>query len=486
MIYLYTDKEKFTNEISEEIRMFLECDKIETVSKEFADFDKKDKFFINEILQVSKGKFQSKVYLKGFEKNAYCYDFQIDETDSEIISKRKIKFAIKLSFYFFLKRYTKKIMPWGSLTGIRPTKMLRDLINRLGKDEALRYMSEDLDISHEKLSLASDIVTRQEKTIATIGDKSADIYIHIPFCPSICHYCSFASTPANNVQLQSEYIECLKNEIMGLADIVKNYDIRTIYVGGGTPTSLSLDNLEKVLDIIKNNFKKPIEYTVEAGRPDTLSLECLSLLKKYGVDRISVNPQTLKQKTLDQVGRKHTVEQFVEAFNLARQVGFDNINIDLIFGLPNESLFDMKRTLKKIIKINPESITIHTLSIKNSAKFGKEVKYKSNESIVEKAVRWSNKACVKNGFSPYYMYRQKYMKGNLENVGYAKENFDSIYNIDMMEEVCNVIAFGAGAISKRIYSEQNRLQRSPNVKDLKTYIQRYESMVERKMGLFTD
>jgi len=486
VIYLYTNKPQFDYEISEEIRLFLACDKIEMVGRSFIPPSRTDLFFMHDVKKISKNNFISTVKSNGSKSDPYRYEFRIDENETELIKKRDMKFAIKLSFYHFLKNDTKTRMPWGCLTGIRPTKMLRQLTLREGEDGAIHYMKNVLDVSSQKIDLAKSIVERQEITIKTITEKSADIYIHIPFCPSICHYCSFSSVKATNKRLQAEYISAVKDEIKNSMAIIDDHNIRSIYIGGGTPTSIGQDILEDLLAYIKKVLPKVPEYTVEAGRPDTLSIDYLNLLKKYGVNRISVNPQTMKQSTLSSIGRDHTVTQFLSAFKQARAVGFNNINVDLIYGLPNETLFDMKRSLRKILKLNPECITIHTLSIKNSAKFDRDIKYKSNEKIVDRAVRWGNKKCIEKNVTPYYMYRQKYMKGNLENVGYAKDGFESIYNIDMMEEVCSIIGFGAGAVSKHVFYGQNLLHRCFNIKDIRMYIERLSQMVQRKNDLYFD
>jgi coproporphyrinogen dehydrogenase HemZ len=485
MTYIYTDTPNFYNEICEEIRLFISCDKIEMVDRKFSDFSKDDLFFIHKIIGLDKGKYQSIVYLQDSEKNTTVFDYEQSQDDSEIISKKKRKYAVKLSFYFFLKAYTKKTMPWGSLTGIRPTKMLRELIKDQTTAYALSYMANDLDLTQPKLDLAHSIVKRQKSTIATIDKNSIDVYINIPFCPSICHYCSFSSTKTSEgSKLQRSYIQKLKTEITQSLPLLKDKHIRSIYIGGGTPTSLDIDILEDLLFFVQNTFEKPDEYTVEAGRPDTLSDQCLFLLKQFGVDRISINPQTMKQKTLVRIGRDHTVKQFKSAYKRAKKLGLNNINVDLIFGLPGEKKAAMKKSLKKVLRLKPQSITVHTLAIKNASQLKKQTEYKTKREKMEKIIAWSQKKCRRKGYGPYYMYRQKYMTGNLENVGYAKAGFDSIYNIDMMEEVCSVIAFGAGAISKRVYLADNRIVRSPNVKDVKTYIARYADMIERKQKLF--
>lgn len=486
MVYLYTETENLYNEICEEIRMFIDCNKIIKADADYISSDKNDLFFLHKIIKAEKENFQSKVkFIKNNKTiKSYSYNFII-EAEEKLAKKRTIKSAVKLSFYRLLKSHYKSNFPWGCLTGIRPTKMLRELEIRQGENNAKTRMLNILDVSKDKYSLAKNIIDRQSGIISNIDDKSMDIYIGIPFCPSICHYCSFSSKRTESGdKTQAIYLDALKAEIGALKSIIARHEVRSIYIGGGTPTSFDLLILEQLLKFIKTSVPKALEYTVEAGRPDTLSDISLSLLKKYEVDRISINPQTLKQDTLDKVGRKHTIEQFFNSFKKARDFGFNNINIDLIFGLPGESLIDMKKSLESVIKLDPESITIHTLSIKNAAVFTREMKYKANEKKILKAVEMGRAKCEANGLYPYYMYRQKYMKGNLENVGYSKKGFESIYNIDMMEEVSSVMAFGAGAISKRVFREENKINRSANVKDLETYLKRYMEMVEKKKKLF--
>jgi len=383
-----------------------------------------------------------------------------------------------------MSRYTKEKMPWGAITGIRPTKFLRDLTARVGQAKAKDYLVNTLSVSQKKFKLAKSIVTAQQVTISSITDNAVDIYIGIPFCPTICAYCSFGSKRLKKGEkIQTDYMDALLREIEALKPNIQKREIRSVYIGGGTPTSLDLPVLKRLL-VSVSVWGQGREFTVEAGRPDTINAEMLLLLKKYGVNRISINPQAFKPQTLTAIGRQHTVESFYHAFYLAREHGFTRINIDLILGLPGESLRDMKASVKKAIDLEPENITVHTLAIKNAAAFGREMKYSADEAMMETAVNMAKRLCAKNGYTPYYMYRQKYMKGNLENVGYTKDDAMCVYNIDMMEEVADVIAFGAGAMSKKVYRRQGRHERIPNPKDMTTYLEKTEKMIQKKKSVF--
>ncbi len=482
--YLMTDTPEFYNDLCEEIRLFLSADKIDILPVD-SQIPLKGFCVKHAVTDLERGHFISsaRLYVNGKIKAVNQHPFFL-EAQTSIAEKRERKAAVKLNLYRLLKHYTHKRMPWGPLTGIRPSKYLRDLEARMGEAGAKAYLVGELGVSKEKYSLAKSIVMRQQSIIESIGKTAIDIYIGIPFCPSICTYCSFGSKRLKEGDaIQNRYMDALLAEIEAMKPIVSRQDIRSVYIGGGTPTSLDLPVLERLLAAVRE-WGEGCEFTVEAGRPDTIDQEMLALLKEYGVNRISINPQTFKDETLAKVGRKHTVANVYTAYALAREAGFSHINLDLILGLPGETMMDMRRSLKKARDMHPESITVHTLAIKNAAAMKREAKYSADESLMERAVSAARRICEKSGYFPYYMYRQKYMKGNLENVGYARTDCPCIYNIDVMEEVTDILAFGAGAISKKIYPDEGRHERLANPKDLETYLSHIETLIQKKKALF--
>ncbi len=486
--FLATNTPEFFNDLCEEIRLFLSADKIDLLPPDETQ-TKTGVYVRHAVEKQADGTYIShaQIYDDGRLKASHDYPFSV-LTGTPIEMKREKKSAVKINLYRLMCRYTGKKRPWGPLTGIRPTKYLRDLENRIGSKSARAYFIESLGVSRKKFDLAKRIVKRQASVIESIGKAALDIYIGIPFCPSICSYCSFGSKRLKKGDpIQMRYIETLIQEIEAIKPVILHRNIRSVYIGGGTPTSLDLPVLERLLSVVKE-WGETCEFTVEAGRPDTIDAEVLAGLKRYGVNRISINPQTFKEKTLIDVGRKHSIAQVYDAFSLARKTGFHHINIDLILGLPGETLDDMRRSVKKAIALAPESITVHTLAIKNASAMQRDISYSANERKIETAVSSARRMCERKGYLPYYMYRQKYMKGNLENVGYAKIGSHSIYNIDMMEEVTDILAFGAGAVSKKIYPSEGRHERIANPKDLETYLAKIEKIIEKKkkhlLGVF--
>ena len=311
----------------------------------------------------------------------------------------------------------------------------------------------------------------------------------IPFCPSICLYCSFSSSPLSLWKDKVDlYLDALCKEIDYVSDAFAEKELNTVYIGGGTPTTLEPYQLERLLSKLEERFcfDKLKEFTVEAGRPDSITREKLQVLRNHGISRISINPQTMNQKTLDLIGRRHTVEETVQAFYLARELGFDNINMDLIVGLPGEEKAEVEYTLKEITKLDPDSVTVHSLAVKRAARLKlfkeehKEMTMTNNREIMDMTADYARKL----GLAPYYLYRQKNMAGNFENVGYAKEGKAGIYNILIMEEVQSILALGAGASTKMVWAK-DRIERIENVKDIKNYIERIDEMIERKRaGLY--
>ena len=326
-----------------------------------------------------------------------------------------------------------------------------------------------------------------EKTILDKLDykHGYSLYIGIPFCPTTCLYCSFTSYSITAFQSKVDhYIDALIKEMRYVAKAMSKRRLDTVYIAGGTPTSLEPIQLERLLSELEHHFdmKHIKEFTVEAGRPDSVTLEKLEVLKKHGVQRISINPQTMNDKTLAIIGRRHSVAQVTEAFDMARKVGFDNINMDMILGLPGEKTKEVEQTLKSIYKLHPESLTVHSLAIKRAAALNiwrdKYIDFKIENS--EEMVSMAADYAAMMGQKPYYMYRQKNMAGNLENVGYAIPTYECIYNILIMEEKQTIIAVGAGASSKAVLEEATRIERVENVKDVINYIDRIDEMVARK------
>lgn len=425
------------------------------------------------------------------EKKTIC-SFKEENTEND---ERKIKSVIKQLTYKNLSYYTKKELPWGVITGIRPTKLaLEKLEDEKGyNDEDIEKMlKEYFYVSDEKTKLAIDIAKREMKILENIDYKNGySLYIGIPFCPSTCLYCSFTSYSIGMYKEKSdEYVECLVREIEYNGKEFKNKKLNSIYFGGGTPTTLSPEQLDKIFTAVKDSFDFTYikEYTVEAGRPDSITADKLRVLKKHGITRISINPQTMKQETLDIIGRKHTVEQINETFKMARELGFDNINMDFIVGLPNETIDDVRNTMEEMLKINPDSITIHSLAIKRAARLAmfqdeyKEMTIENNQEIMKLCGEYAGKLNMK----PYYLYRQKNMAGNMENVGYAKEGKEGIYNILIMEEKQTILALGAGAVTKYVFPEGGRIERIDNVKNVDIYIERIDEMIERKHKFLID
>jgi len=392
----------------------------------------------------------------------------------------------KRRLYDWLAQRTGDRPDWGTLTGVRPAKLAGDYLN-WGADfeELRRILSETYYLSQEKIDLVSEVCRVQRETVGPAPERSAGVYIGIPFCPTRCLYCSFTSNQAPPEKI-SGYLEALHHEISYTADLMKRRDMRpeSIYIGGGTPTTLSPQQLSELLDHVNRSFDMSgvREFTVEAGRPDTITREKLLAIRDSGARRISINPQTMKGSTLELIGRSHSPEQIVEAFSLAKDVGIPIINADLITGLPGEDTEDFRRSLDTIIGLSPENITVHTLAVKRASKLIElDADYHYNQGpVVREMLAVSREMMDRHGYRPYYMYRQKHMAGNFENVGYARPGTESIYNVRIMDENQSIVALGAGGISKMYFGRENRLERIPNVSNYEIYMERIEEMLERK------
>lgn len=383
--------------------------------------------------------------------------------------------------------------PWGILTGIRPSKIATKLLlGGMSEENAIDYFIEEYGTSREKAQLAVSVASAELPARASMYKDGVSVYIGIPFCPTRCLYCSFVTCGTRQAaKLIDEYVNMLMREVTYTAKILKDTKsrIETLYIGGGTPTTLDADILDKLITHIYREFdlKDCREFTVEAGRPDTVTREKLEVLKKHKVSRISINPQSMNGETLKLIGRAHTPEQIREAFYLARECGFDNINMDVIAGLPGETLEMFKKTLNEVEELSPENTTVHVMSIKRSSRlheYLKDYQLPSGETVAQ-MVDFAYKFLSTAGKHPYYMYRQKNQLGNLENVGYAKEGFDNLYNIYIMEEIQSIISLGCGGVTKTVDRSIDRIERIFNVKEPKDYIERIEEMLERKDVLRT-
>ncbi|MBQ0001032.1 MAG: coproporphyrinogen dehydrogenase HemZ [Clostridiales bacterium] len=401
--------------------------------------------------------------------------------------RKQNKDALKYGLYQLLVKLSGKTLPWGNLTGIRPAKLAMGMLEAgMKNSDIAQEMRDNYCVSREKAALAITIANREREILKEIDyEHGYSLYIGIPFCPSICLYCSFSSYPLKVWEKKvDDYVDALIHEVQAVAPMMKHRKLDTIYFGGGTPTTLSPAQMDRLLRAVGENFgfEGVKEFTVEAGRPDSITREKLEVLKRYPVTRISVNPQTMNQVTLDIIGRRHTVEETKNAFVLARELGFDNINMDLIVGLPGEDRSMVENTLKEVRALMPDSLTVHSLAVKRAARLNifrdryQEMTFENNQEIMDMTM----KAAYEMEMGPYYLYRQKNMKGNFENVGYAKVDKAGIYNILIMEEKQPIIALGAGGSSKLVFEGGQRIERVENVKDVTNYIERIDEMIERK------
>ena len=421
-------------------------------------------------------------------------EFEAAQTKEDAQEKKKI---VTKMVYLFLSEKTGQQMAWGMLTGVRPTKLaMHQMENGMNEAQAKAFLQEVYCVSEKKAELAVDIACREKALLSKLDYLNGfSLYVGIPFCPSICSYCSFSSSPIDVWSPRmDDYLNALCIELHHIAKETEGKTLNTIYIGGGTPTTLTAKQLEKLLNVIDKLFLNEergaelLEYTVEAGRPDSITKEKLEVIRRHPVTRISVNPQTMQQKTLDIVGRKHTVQAVKDIFHLARELGFDNINMDLIAGLPGEIAEDMRDTLRQIEELSPDSLTVHSLAIKRAARMAQEQPVIDLHTEITEMVEDAAKTAEKLGLVPYYLYRQKNIAGNFENVGYAKVDKAGIYNILIMEEKQTIYAAGAGATTKIVLPEkiktengkETNLIRIENVKNIEEYIARIDEMIERK------
>jgi len=417
------------------------------------------------------------------------------ENDSAIVPRNVLKKLI----YVLLSEETGKQLPWGNLTGIRPTGIPMNMMNEGKSDEEIAaFMKSVYYVSDEKIDLGIEIARRELDILKDIDYKDGySMYIGIPFCPTTCLYCSFTSYPIFSFRDKVDrYLDCIEKELDYVAEAFKDKKLNTIYVGGGTPTTLEPEQMDRLLTMVENklDLSNLKELTVESGRPDSITVDKLRAMKKHNVTRISVNPQTMRDKTLKFIGRQHTVAQLIDAYNMARAEGFDNINMDIILGLPGETEDDVRYTMEEIMKLDPDDLTVHSLAIKRASRLREWIEQNglstinNTESMMEIAREYADKMNLK----PYYLYRQKNMAGNYENTGYARDGAAGIYNILIMEEVQSIVALGAGTVTKRVYVDETtgertgRIERCDNVKDIDLYMDKIDEMIDRKRKLFGD
>ena len=402
--------------------------------------------------------------------------------------RRAARRLCKQTLYDLCRKTTGIHPPWGSMTGVRPTHlMLEALAEGLTPEEAVNRMVDRFDVLRPKAELLAEIALTQRKLPAP-GDQWMDVYIGIPFCTTRCAYCSFSSGEIGNGTLVPPYMDALEKEIRGCAEILRRSGrmLRALYVGGGTPTALPENDFRRLMSLIAECFPGALEYTVEAGRPDTITRNTLRAILGAGVSRISINPQTMNDRTLRVIGRAHTAAQVIDAYTLAREEGIPHINMDVIAGLPGENEDDFARTMEAARALRPESLTVHTLAIKRSSRMSLENAPLPDGEMTARMVAMGMETARTLGLVPYYMYRQKYMAGNLENTGYALPGHACLYNVDMMEETSHVLAMGANGISKRIWPEEGHITRAPNVSNIEEYIRRTDEMLARKQEIFPE
>ncbi len=423
-----------------------------------------------------------------------CVD-DFDEQQETTVENTGTDFrdACELALCTLLYRLLVKLLgftqKWGLVTGVRPVKLLRRLVREMGEDAALAYMRDKLLVSDGKLSLCRNTLAIEDEILALSRPDSFSLYISIPFCPTRCDYCSFVSqTVVQAKKLIPAYVEQLCREIAYTGQLARELGLRleTVYFGGGTPTTLSAQQLTQLFRVIEDHFDLSTvrEYTVEAGRPDTVTPEKMAAIRAAGVGRVSINPQTLQPAVLAGIGRKHTVEQFYDAFNMARAAGFDNVNTDLIAGLPADNYDGFQQTLNDILSLAPESVTVHTLSMKRASNI--MLQHRPDYRVQVDAVRMvqlSAKVLPQAGYRPYYLYRQSRTVGNQENVGWAQPGREGLYNVYIMDETHTILACGAGAVSKLKKPHSDYLERIFNYKFPYEYNSGLEEMLRRKQAV---
>lgn len=471
---LYVKNHNFHFELENLTRLFFPNEKI-TVIRDFSE--PQPPCIYTEVSD----KITISVNIGSFNKSETAVK-KLTDDDNELVSAQIL--------YKLLCDFTGLTQPWGILTGVRPVKLLRRLAEESNEEQAVKKFEKDFFVSNEKIALSRETEHNERKILELSKPESFSLYVGIPFCPSRCSYCSFVMASIERAEkLIEPYTKLLCEEIKRTAEIANKLGLRleTVYFGGGTPTTLSAEQLDTVLGTVNNSFDMSTcrEFTVEAGRPDTIDIAKLFALKENKVDRISINPQTVNDEVLKIIGRKHTAQQFFDAFELARKCGFDNINTDLIAGLPTDTPESFKNSLDSIVRLNAECITVHTLCMKRASRLTTEGVTLDLQQArdAREMLAYTQNILGQNEYIPYYMYRQSRMVGNLENVGWSKKGFESLYNVYVMDETHTILACGSGGVTKLKRNNPDYLERIFNFKYPYEYIDRFDELIQRKSGI---
>lgn len=471
---LYVKNHNFHFELENLTRLFFPNEKI-TVIRDFSE--PQPPYIYTEVSD----KITISVNIGSFNKSETAVK-KLTDDDNELVSAQLL--------YKLLCDFTGLTQPWGILTGVRPVKLLRRLAEESNEEQAVKKFEKDFFVSNEKTALSRETEHNERKILELSKPESFSLYVGIPFCPSRCSYCSFVMASIERAEkLIEPYTKLLCEEIKRTAEIANKLGLRleTVYFGGGTPTTLSAEQLDTVLKTVNNSFDMSTcrEFTVEAGRPDTIDIAKLFALKENKVDRISINPQTVNDAVLKTIGRKHTAQQFFDAFELARKCGFDNINTDLIAGLPTDTPESFKNSLDSIVRLNAECITVHTLCMKRASRLTTEGVTLDLQQArdAREMLAYTQNILGQNEYIPYYMYRQSRMVGNLENVGWSKKGFESLYNVYVMDETHTILACGSGGVTKLKRNNPDYLERIFNFKYPYEYIDRFDELIQRKSGI---
>lgn len=471
---LYVKNHNFHFELENLTRLFFPNEKI-TVIRDFSE--PQPPYIYTEVSD----KITISVNIGSFNKSETAVK-KLTDDDNELVSAQLL--------YKLLCDFTGLTQPWGILTGVRPVKLLRRLAEESSEEQAVKKFEKDFFVSNEKIALSRETEHNERKILELSKPESFSLYVGIPFCPSRCSYCSFVMASIERAEkLIEPYTKLLCEEIKRTAEIANKLGLRleTVYFGGGTPTTLSAEQLDTVLKTVNKSFDMSTcrEFTVEAGRPDTIDIAKLFALKENKVDRISINPQTVNDAVLKTIGRKHTSQQFFDAFELARKCGFDNINTDLIAGLPTDTPESFKNSLDSIVRLNAECITVHTLCMKRASRLTTEGVTLDLQQArdAREMLAYTQNILGQNEYIPYYMYRQSRMVGNLENVGWSKKGFESLYNVYVMDETHTILACGSGGVTKLKRNNPDYLERIFNFKYPYEYIDRFDELIQRKSGI---
>lgn len=471
---LYVKNHNFHFELENLTRLFFPNEKI-TVIRDFSE--PQPPYIYTEVSD----KITISVNIGSFNKSETAVK-KLTDDDNELVSAQLL--------YKLLCDFTGLTQPWGILTGVRPVKLLRRLAEESNEEQAVKKFEKDFFVSNEKIALSRETEHNERKILELSKPESFSLYVGIPFCPSRCSYCSFVMASIERAEkLIEPYTKLLCEEIKRTAEIANKLGLRleTVYFGGGTPTTLSAEQLDTVLGTVNNSFDMSTcrEFTVEAGRPDTIDIAKLFALKENKADRISINPQTVNDEVLKTIGRKHTAQQFFDAFELARKCGFDNINTDLIAGLPTDTPESIKNSLGSIVRLNAECITVHTLCMKRASRLTTEGVTLDLQQArdAREMLAYTQNILGQNEYIPYYMYRQSRMVGNLENVGWSKRGFESLYNVYVMDETHTILACGSGGVTKLKRNNPDYLERIFNFKYPYEYIDRFDELIQRKSGI---